>query len=56
MKVIGVDYNGIGSIGADDYDAPEEYYSLQGMRLSEPVKGQIVIVRKGSKAYKTIIR
>lgn len=55
MKVIGVDA-GIGSIGADDYDAPEEYYSLQGMRLSEPVKGQIVIVRKGSKAYKTIIR
>lgn len=55
MKKIG-DNSGIGSIDTDEFDAPEEYYSLQGIRLSEPAKGQIVIVRKGSKTYKTIIR
>lgn len=55
MKKIG-DSSGIGSIDADDFDAPKEYYSLQGIRLAEPAKGQIVIVRQGSKTYKTIIR
>lgn len=56
MKVIGVDNSGIGSVENDNFKAPVEYYSLQGVRLAEPVKGQIVIVRRGSESFKTIVR
>lgn len=40
----------------DDSDAPVEYFNLQGVRLEQPVAGQIIIVRQGSKVYKTIVR
>lgn len=35
-------------------DIPVEYYDLTGMRISAPEKGNIVIVRRGEKAYKVI--
>lgn len=38
---------------APEADAPEEYYTLQGMRVARPDKG-IYIVRKGSKVSKVI--
>lgn len=39
-----------------DQPMQEEYYNLQGMRVANPAAGQIVVVRKGSQTYKTIIR
>jgi hypothetical protein len=39
-----------------DLDAPVEYYSLQGVRIANPEKGSIVIVRQGGSAHKTVIR
>ena len=37
-------------------DAPVEYYRLQGVRIANPEKGSIVIVRQGGSAHKTVIR
>ena len=37
-------------------DEPAEYYSLQGVRLANPEKGSLVIVRKGIRSYKTVVR
>lgn len=45
--------NGIGNIEADfDFNAPIEYYNLQGLRINNPAKGQIVIMRQGTRARK----
>lgn len=33
-----------------------EYYTLQGLRIKNPAPGQLVIVRQGSRTYKTFIR
>lgn len=35
---------------AENDDCPAEYYNLQGIRLSAPVKGSIMIVRKGNRS------
>lgn len=45
--------SGVSGITADE-DATEEYYNLQGIRIAEPQKGIIYIVRKGSKVSKAI--
>lgn len=37
---------------AVDAEAPAEYYNLQGMRVSHPVRGQIYIVIQGERACK----
>lgn len=37
-------------------NAPVEYYNLQGLRVANPVKGQLYIIRQGKKAVKAIIR
>lgn len=37
-------------------NAPVEYFNLQGVRVNNPVAGQFVIVRQGSKVTKTIVR
>lgn len=39
-----------------DYNAPYEVYNLQGMRIAEPVKGNLYIVRQNNKVEKVIIR
>ena len=33
-----------------------EYYDLQGMRVQNPVAGHLVIVRRGDKVGKMIVR
>lgn len=48
--------SGIGSIANESETAPAEYYNLQGMRLTSPEAGQLVIVREGSKTRKMIYR
>lgn len=54
----GGDESGIEDIVTDNVDenAPVEYYNLQGIRLSEPAAGQIVIRRQGSKVSKILVR
>ena len=47
--------NGIGEI-ADDPALPVEYFTVQGLRVANPVKGQMVIVRQGGKAFKAVFR
>lgn len=48
--------DGIVSVEADEQNAAPVYYNLQGMRLDNPVKGQIVIRRCGDKTMKMIVR
>lgn len=54
----GGDESGIEDIVTDNVDenAPVEYYNLQGIRLSDPAAGQIVIRRQGSKVSKILVR
>ena len=40
----------------DDANAPKEYFDFTGRRGIEPAQGQMLIVRQGSKTYKTVIR
>lgn len=42
-------------INADD-EAVEVYYNLQGMRVCNPEKGQVVISRKGNKTSKYVVK
>lgn len=62
MKVIGKEQgqepggSGIGTIAGEEAEAPEAYYTLQGIRVDAPAKGETVIVRKGNRSYKTIMR
>lgn len=46
----------IAAVGADDTEAPVEYYNLQGIRVSEPAQGGIYIRKQGNKVEKVIIR
>ena len=46
---------GVNRIDADN-DAAAEYYTVDGIRVSKPAKGQLLIVRKGSSVSKLIAR
>lgn len=46
--------SGVDGVESDDENAPEVYYNLQGVKLTNPEKGQLVIVKKGSKSEKRI--
>ncbi len=50
--------SGIQDIVVDSVEenAPVEYYNLQGVRISEPAAGQIVIRRQGSTVSKVLVR
>ncbi len=51
------DSAGISDVTVDGGDnAPVEYFNLQGMRLSQPEAGQIVIRRQGSKVTKILVK
>lgn len=47
---------GVNDIVADDNNAPVQYYNLQGVRLDNPAKGQLVIKRQGATATKTLVK
>ena len=36
----------------DTVDMPAEYYNLQGLRIAEPVRGEIYIVKRGTEVKK----
>lgn len=46
---------GIENVGAD-VEGAVEYFNMQGMRISEPAKGQVVIRRQGAKVEKIAVR
>ncbi len=46
---------GIEALDADALDAEPEYFNLQGIRVNEPAKGQLYIMRQGSKVTKIIL-
>ena len=46
---------GVAQIDRDATDAATEYYTLQGIRVSNPRPGAIYIVRKGAEAFKAVI-
>lgn len=48
------EYSGIDDI--EEAEAPVEYYTLQGVRIDNPAKGQIVIKRQGSRAQRVMMR
>lgn len=44
--------SGVENVVVDSTDAPAEYYTLQGIRVSAPAPGNIYIVRRGDKVSK----
>ncbi|MDO4319623.1 MAG: CotH kinase family protein [Bacteroidales bacterium] len=48
--------SGVEDIAVDNADADFEFYNLQGRRIARPAAGQVVIVRRGNVAVKTVIR
>lgn len=54
--IITLDTTGIGSINGEDSNAPVKYYNIQGMEISNPEKGQLVIKKQGSKTQKYIVK
>lgn len=52
LKALPVDINSVGEIAG--VNAPAEYYTIQGVRVAEPLKGQLYIERKGGKVTKRI--
>lgn len=53
IKFLLSDGNGVGENIADNNVTPE-FYTIQGIRVAEPQKGQLYIERKGSKVTKRI--
>lgn len=51
----GTTTTGIENVGAD-VEGAAEYFNLQGMRISEPAKGQVVIRRQGARVEKIAVR
>ncbi len=46
------DEAGVESVADGVVELPAEYYNLQGMRIAEPVKGEICIVKRGDQVAK----
>lgn len=47
---------GINDVTVDDADAPVEYFDLQGIRVSNPQAGQMVIRRQGTNVEKILVK
>ena len=48
--------SGVADIAIDDENAPVEYFNLQGVRVSEPAAGTLVIRRQGAKVSKVLVK
>ena len=46
---------GVADITVDD-NAPVKYYNLQGVEISNPAAGELVIVKQGAKVSKSIVK
>ena len=47
---------GINDVTVDNENAPVEYFNLQGIRVSEPAAGQVVIRRQGTNVQKVLVK
>lgn len=47
---------GVEDVAADNHDGPAEYYNLQGIRITNPAKGNVYIVRQGRKVSKLLYK
>lgn len=47
---------GVDGIVSDTENAPKRYFNLQGIEVANPAAGEVVIVKEGDKAHKTIVR
>lgn len=50
------EFDGISSVAVDNNNAEAEYYNIQGVRVNNPVAGQLYIVKKGNEVSKRIMR
>lgn len=48
--------SGVNTIGAEPTDTSAEYYNLQGIRVANPIPGQLYIRRQGTSTTKIIAR
>ncbi len=48
--------SGVDNVWSDSDDIESEYYNLQGLRISDPEPGQLVIERRGSNSRKVIFK
>lgn len=57
-KIESAPTSGIGAIVDNEaaVDGPVEYFNLQGVRISKPATGQIVIKRQGSTVKKMLMK
>ena len=53
FKIVESETGGVDEISVDEH-LPAEYYNLQGLKVSEPRNGEIVVVRRGSKVTKEV--
>lgn len=53
VKTLPAQFSGVDETFADSNEAPE-YFTIDGVRVAEPRKGQLVIERRGSKVAKRI--
>ena len=53
---IGEYYTFVGIQGIDSDLEDAQYYTLDGLRIDNPAKGQIVIVRRGNNVSKMIVK
>lgn len=49
------EYAGVEDVRYDNPEAPAEYYNLQGIRIMNPAKGELYILRQGNKTSKIIL-
>lgn len=61
--VVNLNYNiwtgeldGVQNAEIEEANAPAVYYNLQGMKVANPVEGQVYIVKQGNKVNKQVIR
>ena len=47
---------GIEGVINDAENVPARYFNLQGVEIANPEAGQVVIVKKGNEAFKTIAK
>jgi hypothetical protein len=48
--------SGVSDIDTNDSDQPVEYFNLQGVHISNPTPGQLVIRRQGGVSTKEILK
>lgn len=48
--------SGVANVATDNASAPVEYFNLQGVRVTAPAAGELVIKRQGGNVSKTIMR